>query len=302
MQHNSFLIYIAVFAVVFVPYAFMSFFMGKEISRKKNIDSGQFPLFFRMVWPLVPYFSDSMSWFSGLLSAKRKEEIENQLLIANIKISLNEIICVSLMLSILFSTLSTLITLCISDNGGIVVFCALFAFALGIFYPFTTINDIASKRQLQIMRSLPFAIDLIGSSMRSGVDFSAAIRYYVSTEKESNPLAVEFGVMLRQLDLGKTRIQAIEDMSKHIQTDAFTSFAGAVAHSFEVGSPLVETMKIQASEMRRVRFNIAERKAARAVSAMIFPIAVFIMPAMFLIIGTPIFIQVLSSGLGGLMK
>ena len=54
--------------------------------------------------------------------------------------------------------------------------------------------------------------------------------------------------------------------------------------------------------MRRVRFNIAERKAARAVSAMILPIAVFIMPAMFLIIGTPVLIKVIGSGLGGVME
>ena len=109
-------------------------------------------------------------------------------------------------------------------------------------------------------------------------------------------------MMLRQLELGKTRIQAIEDMSGRIQTDGFSTFTAAVAHGFEVGASIVETMKLQGAEMRRIRFNIAERKAARAASAMIFPIAVFIMPAMFLIIGTPILIQVFSSGLGGLMK
>ena len=73
-------------------------------------------------------------------------------------------------------------------------------------------------------------------------------------------------------------------------------------HGFEVGSSIVDTLKIQAEEMRRVRFNIAERKAARAVSSMIFPIAIFIMPAMFLIIGTPVLIKVASSGLGGVMQ
>ena len=54
--------------------------------------------------------------------------------------------------------------------------------------------------------------------------------------------------------------------------------------------------------MRRVRFNTAERKAAKAVSARIFPIAVFIMPAMFLIIGVPVLIRVFGSGLGGVMQ
>ncbi|MBR3822581.1 MAG: type II secretion system F family protein, partial [Kiritimatiellae bacterium] len=83
--------------------------------------------------------------------------------------------------------------------------------------------------------------------------------------------------------------------------DAFTSFAAAVTHGIEVGASIVETMKIQGEEMRRVRFNIAERKAARAASAMILPIAIFIMPAFFIVIGVPVYLKVCSSGLGGIM-
>ena len=108
--------------------------------------------------------------------------------------------------------------------------------------------------------------------------------------------------MLSQLELGKTRTDALEAMAERISNDVFSSFVDAVVHGIEVGASIVDTMRIQAEEMRRVRFNIAERKAARAASAMIFPIAVFIMPAMFIIMGTPIILRVMSSGLGGLMK
>ena len=124
----------------------------------------------------------------------------------------------------------------------------------------------------------------------------------MSTENSESPLALEYGIMLRQLDLGKTRTEALENMTTRIQTDAFKAFAEAVIHGIEVGASITETMRIQAEEMRRVRFNTAERKAARAASAMIFPIAVFIMPAMFLIIGTPVIMRVMRSGLGGLMQ
>ena len=187
-------------------------------------------------------------------------------------------------------------------NGVILLIAGLVFGFIGFVTPSMIIMGAADTRQTQIMRSLPFAIDLIGSAMRSGIDFTAAIRYYVSTEKADNPLALEFGIMLRQLELGKGRIETLEDMAKRIRTDAFNTFAAAVIHGMEVGASIVDTMKVQAEEMRRVRFNAAERKAARAVSAMIFPIAVFIMPAMFLIIGTPVLIRVFGSGLGGLME
>ena len=115
------------------------------------------------------------------------------------------------------------------------------------------------------------------------------------------PLAVEFGVMLRQMELGKTRIEALEDMAERIQSEEFLSFCAAVAHGTEVGASIVDTMKVQGEEMRRARFNIAERKAARAPSLMILPIAMFIMPAVFIVIGTPVYLKIQSSGLGGVM-
>ena len=296
------LIYLVVFGIVFIPYAFLSFFMGKSAIRKENIRARNLPPVFRVLWGPLSYFSESMDRIARLIAPEKIKAIENDLLIADIRMSANQVIGASCLLAIGCSTLTDLILLCFTTNGILLLIGGIIAMLIGAFYPFTTIRDLALKRQQMIMRSLPFAIDLIASAMRSGVDFIAAIRYYVSTEDERNPLAVEFGMMLRQLELGKTRIQAIEDMSGRIQTDGFSSFTAAVAHGFEVGASIVETMKLQGAEMRRIRFNIAERKAARAASAMIFPIAVFIMPAMFLIIGTPILIQVFSSGLGGLMK
>ena len=302
MDRKTSLIYFISFGIVFIPYVFMSFFMSRKKVDSGNAQVRNLPPIFRIIWWTMPYFSESMNRLSSLIDQKKIKKIENMLIVANLKLGINQLIGASFLLGIIFSIVAALMALCLSRSVGLIFIISMMAFVLGAIYPFNAIQNMADKRQIQIMRSLPFAIDLLCAAIRSGVDFTAAIRYYVTTEGEKNPLAVEFGVMLRQLELGKTRIEAIEDMAKRIQTDGFTSFAGAVAHSFEVGSPIVDTMKIQASEMRRIRFNIAERKAARAASSMIFPIAVFIMPAMFLIIGTPILLQVFSSGLGGIMK
>jgi len=152
------------------------------------------------------------------------------------------------------------------------------------------------------IKALPFAIDLIASAMRSGLDFSAALRYYVSMSNKDSPLTKEFKVVLNQMELGKTRIEALESMASRIEIKEFTSFAGAVIHGTEVGASIVETMCIQGEEMRKARFAIAERKAARAPSLMILPIAIFIMPAFFVIIGAPILIRMQETGVGNLLK
>lgn len=302
MDRKTLFIYFISFGIVFISYILVSFFMNRKKVEDGTVKASNLPPIFRMIWWTMPYFSESMTKFVSLIDQKKIKKIENMLIVANLKLGINQLIGASLLLGIVFAIVAALMTLCPLNSGGFIIIVSMVALTMGVAYPFTSIQAMADKRQIQIMRSLPFAIDLLCAAIRSGVDFTAAVRYYVTTEDEKNPLAVEFGIMLRQLELGKTRIEAIEDMAKRIQTDGFTSFAGAIAHSFEVGSPIVETMKIQASEMRRIRFNIAERKAARAASSMIFPIAVFIMPAMFLIIGTPILLQVFSSGLGGIMK
>jgi pilus assembly protein TadC len=302
MQQNNLLMYLIVFAVVFVPYLFLSFFINKPEKRSVDFKLCNIPPLYRMTWGLISYFTESIGVFSEDLQPARKKKMQNALVVANIKMDTTYIFAAEILFCLIGSVAATLVAMTITMNGFILLLVALGFGFIGFVLPSMTVSSSADKRQSRIMKSLPFSIDLIGSAMRSGIDFTAAIRYYVATEKPDDPLALEFGIMLRQLELGKTRIEALEDMGKRVQHDAFDAFTAAVIHGMEVGASIVETMKIQAEEMRRVRFNAAERKAARAVSAMILPIAVFIMPAMFIIIGTPVLLKVFSSGLGGLMQ
>lgn len=302
MAQNHFLMYFVVFAVVFVPYLFLAFFINKPARLFTDLKARNIPPFYRMMWGLISCFTESVGDFAEELQPVRRRKFQNALIVANIKMDTNYIFAAEILSCLIAAVGGTLIFMMLTMNGVILLIAGLIFGFIGFVTPSMIIMGAADTRQTQIMRSLPFAIDLIGSAMRSGIDFTAAIRYYVSTEKADNPLALEFGIMLRQLELGKGRIETLEDMAKRIRTDAFNTFAAAVIHGMEVGASIVDTMKVQAEEMRRVRFNAAERKAARAVSAMIFPIAVFIMPAMFLIIGTPVLIRVFGSGLGGLME
>ena len=302
MPKNNLLMYIIVFLVVFIPYLFLSFFINKPEKRAIDFKICNIPPLYRMTWALIGYFTESLGVFAEDLQPARKLKFQNALIVANIKMDTTYIFAAEILFCLICAIGGTLFSMLITTNGIALLFAAIIFGFIGFIMPSTTIMSAADKRQSEIMKALPFSIDLIGSAMRSGIDFTAAVRYYVATESPDNPLALEFGILLRQLELGKTRIEALEDMNKRVQHDAFGAFTSAVIHGMEVGASIVETMKIQGEEMRRVRFNAAERKAARAVSAMIFPIAVFIMPAMFIIIGTPVLLKVFSSGLGGLFE
>ena len=134
--------------------------------------------------------------------------------------------------------------------------------------------------------------------MRSGLEFGAAMRYFEGL-KMPGPLTEEFGKVLQQIELGKTRTEAISEMARRVQVEAFTSFAGVVAYGAEIGASISETLRVHGEELRRARFHLAERKAARAPSLMILPMAVFIMPAVFIIIITPVALKMKATGIGG---
>lgn len=301
-EWNVQLVYLIVFAVVFVPYLFLSFFLHMPKEDPLSVADRNLPPVFRRLWRVLSMLVESLGCRLSDWQPRRTEKLRKAILVGGMRMTPEYVFTAEALLGISFLVAASLLVLCVTRDVGKVAGFGLLAGLLGYVWPALAVYGAAERRQTKIVHALPFSIDLIGSAMRSGVDFTAAVRYYVMTEDKAEPLTVEYAMMLRELELGKTRIDALEAMSARIQHDAFSAFADAVIHGLEVGASIVDTLKIQSEEMRRVRFNIAERKAARAASSMIFPIVVFIMPAMFLIIGTPILIRVFSSGLGGLMK
>ena len=101
--------------------------------------------------------------------------------------------------------------------------------------------------------------------------------------------------MLRETDLNKSRIEAMRSMAVRIQVEEFKAVVTAVVQSSEMGASVAAALKIQAEEIRRARFHRAERKAARAPSLMLIPVALFIVPAVFIIILTPVVMRMVET-------
>jgi len=181
-----------------------------------------------------------------------------------------------------------------SEQMGIAVAAAVAAF-VAWFLPGTVLGNHVQQRRTQIMRALPFSVDLICSAMRGGLDFTAAIRYYVKLNIPG-PLTEEYAAMLREMELGVIRLDALQNMAERIDIKEFTSLASAVVMGTELGAPLVNTMEIQSEEMRKLRFFVAECKAQRAPSLMLLPMALFILPAVFIVILTPVFLKMKEAG------
>ena len=172
--------------------------------------------------------------------------------------------------------------------GGIV--CGL----LGYCWPQIWLRRTALNRQDRISKELPYAIDLLTVAMEAGQDFGAAVRHFVN-ETGTGPLRQEFGIMLQETSLNKSRIEALRSMAARMQVEEFKAVVTAVVQSTEMGASVAAALKVQADEIRRARFHRAERKAARAPSLMLIPIALFILPSVFIIILMPVVMRMLDT-------
>ena len=149
------------------------------------------------------------------------------------------------------------------------------------------------QRQVAIQRQLPFALDLLTLAMEAGMDFTSALARIVS-KTGSTPLGNEFALMLHEIQLGKTRSDALRDLSNRCDIQDLRTVVASLIQAEELGSSLGVVLRIQAAQQRERRSQSAEEKAMKAPIKMMFPM-IFILMALGVIMIAPIAITYLKN-------
>lgn len=173
------------------------------------------------------------------------------------------------------------------------IFWVLLFFVVGWVYPFIWLRDQLKKRQRQIIRALPYNLDLLTLSVEAGLDFAQALGKVVEKGRQG-PLVEEFRLVLRNIKLGKTREEALRGFAERVSLPATTSFANALIQADKMGTSLGKVLRIQSGQMRIERTNTAEKLANEAPVKMLFPLIAFIFPTVFLILFGPLIFQAIS--------
>ena len=291
------LIYALTFSVIVLPTLFFTMLAERQ-GRKAAVEREHSTWLFAMMRPFVDLLMMAgVGTFFRKAFPGRCAELQKQLNFAGLKFTAAEICCLQLFLVILSGVAVGCVTAGVVDeeNRISIPVAGVIAAVIGGSLPGIVIGNLVRERRLSILKAIPYSIDLIASAMRGGLDFSAAVRFYVKLGIDS-PLTDEYSQMLREMELGVVRTVALQNMADRIHIREFTSFAAAIALGTELGAPLTETMEIQGEEMRKARFALAECKAQRAPSLMLLPMALFILPAVFIIILTPVFLKMREAG------
>ncbi len=184
--------------------------------------------------------------------------------------------------------------------GGLVFMLSLFAkqystpikmlmvlgFALlGYFFPDLWIRSKINARQKSVRKAMPDALDLLTICVEAGLGFDAAMSKV--NEKWDNELSMSFGRVIREIQLGKLRREALRDMADRLGLAELTSFVAAVIQSEMLGVSMAKVLRIQSDQMRVRRRQHAEEEAHKAPIKMIFPMGLLIFPALMIVLLTP---------------
>ena len=287
------IVYGIVFLAIFMPIMMWrrESYVASEVPM---VDWTRLPTLFKALWKPSYMLETTLGrMFMAVLPhmARRYAEFAE---ISGLPLTPGRVFVCKVILAPLFGGIGALTHIIPSVPSVVATVATCVLFSVGWMLPSLALSAAAQLRQEEIVRSLPFAIDLMGSAMRSGLDFGAAMRYY-TTLGTGGALESEFSRVLRDASLGKPIAESLQDMAGRVRIKTFTAFAGVIAYGTEVGASIADTLKIHGAEMRRERFSLAEQKAARAPSVMIFPIAMFILPAVFLIIFVPVLLQFMAT-------
>jgi tight adherence protein C len=149
------------------------------------------------------------------------------------------------------------------------------------FLPDVLLDSRAQSRQHQIARSLPDALDLLAITVEAGLGLEQALT--VVTERLHGPLGDELRRMLREIELGVDRRQALEFLRSRTDVRELSAFIVALLQADELGMAVGEVLRVQSSQVRLVRRQTAREQAANTPVKILFPVIFTIFPAMFVV-------------------
>jgi tight adherence protein C len=161
--------------------------------------------------------------------------------------------------------------------------------------PYSKLSALAEARRTRVDHGLPPVIDLLVLSLSAGLDLPGALRQVVEkSSTPTDPLIEEFGFVLQELQVGKTRHAALSQLAERLPSGPLRQFVAAVIQAEQHGNPLARVLTIHAEVSRRERSTRAEEAAAKAGVKMMVPLTM-VFGAVLLLIAGPMFLTASAS-------
>jgi len=247
------------------------------------------PIAARLLRPLAGSLGEKIA---GLVPRRRADQLRHRLLIAGVsaKVGPEEFVVlqgIGLGAGILFGLLLGEAS---GYRGSGLLRMVVILAVMGLFAPVAWLRRKQDERQASIRRDLPDVLDLLAISVEAGVGFEGALE--VVTRHFEGELSGEFGRTLREMELGLPRREALQNLKRRTEVTELSNFVLILVQADALGMPIGRVLRTQASEMRLKRRAWARERAARLPVKIMFPLTVFILPALFVVILGPAAISI----------
>ena len=170
------------------------------------------------------------------------------------------------------------------------------ALMIGWRLPDFVLSRLAARRRLLLEDGLPDALDLLVISAEAGLSLDQAVEQVARTLHASNPVvAEEFATTASEMQVLSSRGEALENLVRRTGLASLRSITATLNQAIRFGTPLADSMRVLAAEMRTVRLARLEERAARLPVLLTIPLVLFILPSLFMVIGTPVALRIMDA-------
>lgn len=156
--------------------------------------------------------------------------------------------------------------------------------------PLSKVQGVAGRRQRSFHTDLAYFIDYLSLCMDAGLEFNQAV-HSVTEDAPAGALREEFAQMLRTMQLGLSREEAIDKLRLRVNTPAMTMFSQTMIEAIKIGSDIAQTLRIMADTIHNQRFNAAEEMAGKISVRMMIPLMVFVLPSTVIMLLGPMLLE-----------
>ena len=163
----------------------------------------------------------------------------------------------------------------------------------GAYLPLSQLKIAVKERKIKITKALPDLLDMLASTVQAGLAFNAALA--VAQEIAVGPLGEELKAVLSEVRLGRSRSDALKSMAMRVRQEQLATTVTAIVQAERLGSNLAAVLEELAEEVRNRRMIRAEELANLMPTKMVLPMALFMLPALFVMIFGGVVAQYLSN-------
>ena len=264
--------------------SYFGFTFMQDIPEEQPQNTKQLPIMFKLLLPVsgnvIPFVRSNMFF------EKPRKDAQSQILAAGFDQVLDEdrFLAVNIMMVI-----AGIIAFILSTAGGNPM-TGILLFGLFFIYPKAWLKGAVKRRHLEIQKALPNVLDLLTLSVEAGKDFLTSLRDIIARRKQ-DALGEELERTFHEIQLGKQRRTALKELAIRVQQPDLTMVVSSIVQADELGVSIGHILKIQGDQLRMKRFNRAEKLANEAPVKILFPLALFIMPAVMIILLGPVLLK-----------